>query len=99
MNIHPRPDLPDQAILDAILRADFGTFVALAFQIISPSDRYCHNWHIDAVAHALMQIHEGKCRRLIITQPPRSLKSICISVAFVAWLLGHNPSKRIACVS
>ena len=38
-------------------------------------------------------------KRLIITQPPRSLKSICTSVAFVAWSIGHDPSKRFACVS
>ena len=47
----------------------------------------------------LMQIHEGTNRRLIVTQPPRSLKSICTSVAFVAWSLGLDPSKRFACVS
>src|ERR1700746_3269935 len=31
--------------------------------------------------------------------PPRHLKSICASVAFPAWLLGHEPSKRIICAS
>lgn len=89
----------NQAILAAVLRQDLGTFVAKAFQTVSPGDRYLHNWHIDAVIHALMQVHAGTIRRLIITQPPRSLKSICASVAFVAWWLGHEPSKRFACVS
>ena len=46
-----------------------------------------------------MQIDHGQSRRLIITQPPRSLKSICTSVAFVAWSIGHDPTKRFACVS
>ena len=33
--------------------------------------------------------------------PPRNLKSICINVAWPAWLLGHNPSTKImtACYS
>jgi hypothetical protein len=31
--------------------------------------------------------------------PPRSLKSQLVSVAFVAWLLGHDPTLRIICVS
>jgi predicted phage terminase large subunit-like protein len=31
--------------------------------------------------------------------PPRSLKSITASVAFPAYVLGHDPSKRIICVS
>jgi predicted phage terminase large subunit-like protein len=89
----------DPAILSAVLRQDLGTFVAKVFQTVSPGDIYLHNWHIDAIVHALMQIKGGETHRLIITQPPRSLKSICISVGFVAWCLGHDPSKRFACAS
>jgi hypothetical protein len=36
---------------------------------------------------------------LIINIPPRNLKSICSSVALPAFLLGHNPTKKIICVS
>ncbi|MDH3581688.1 MAG: phage terminase large subunit [Hyphomicrobiales bacterium] len=92
-------ELSDKNFLDAALRRDLGTFIAKVFQTVSPGDRYLHNWRIDAVAHSLLQVHGGFERRLIITQPPRSLKSICTSVAFVAWSLGHDPSKRFACVS
>lgn len=88
-----------QALLRAALRQDLGTFIAKVFQTVSPGDRYLHNWHIDAIVHELMQVHRGKNRRLIVTQPPRSLKSICTSVAYVAWCLGHDPSMRFACVS
>ena len=38
-------------------------------------------------------------RRLNINVPPRSLKSILVSVALPAWLLGRDPSTRIMCVS
>ena len=89
----------DQALLAAILRQDLGTFVVKVFQTVSPGDLYLHNWHIDAIIYALLQVHDGDNRRLIVTQPPRSLKSICASVGFVAWSLGHDPSKRFACVS
>jgi len=41
----------------------------------------------------------GRSRRLIITVPPRSLKSICASVALPAFALGHDPTRRIICVS
>jgi predicted phage terminase large subunit-like protein len=91
--------LTDQAILMAVLRQDPGTFVAKVFQTVSPGDVYLDNWHIDAIVHQLMLVHGGSIRRLIITQPPRSLKSICASVAFVAWCLGHDPTKRFACAS
>lgn len=89
----------EDRLLAAILRRDLGTFIGKVFKTISPGDRYLANWHIDAVVHQLLQVHEGNNRRLIITQPPRSLKSICTSVAYVAWTLGHNPSKKFACVS
>src|SRR5262249_9995107 len=38
-------------------------------------------------------------QRLIITLPPRHLKSLLASVALPAWCLGHNPSAQILCVS
>jgi hypothetical protein len=88
-----------QVLLNAALRQDLGTFTAKVFQTVSPGDEYRHNWHIDAVVYQLMQIHAGYECRLIITQPPRSLKSICTSVAFAAWSLGQEPSMRIACAS
>ncbi len=31
--------------------------------------------------------------------PPRSLKSLAASVAYPAFVLGHDPTKRIICVS
>ena len=46
-----------------------------------------------------MRVHAGEVWRLLINQPPRSLKSICVSVAYVAWLLGHDPTRRVIVVS
>src|SRR6185503_3871556 len=53
----------------------------------------------EAITHALGGVFRGETKRLIITVPPRSLKSICASVAFPAFVLGHDPSRRIICVS
>ena len=44
-----------------------------------------------------MRLREVK--RLIINLPPRHLKSHCVSVAFIAWLLGHHPAKHVICAS
>jgi predicted phage terminase large subunit-like protein len=92
-------DVSDQVLLQAILRRDLATFIVKVFETLCPGDKYLHSWHLDAVVHALMQVYLGKDRRLVITQPPRSLKSICTSVALVAWWVGHDPCKRFACVS
>lgn len=86
-------------VLDAALREDFSSFLQKGFRVINPGRSYQHNWHIDAMAWHLQKCERGEIKRLIITVPPRSLKSIAVSVAFPAWLLGRDPSRRIVCVS
>lgn len=85
--------------LDVILRTDLTSFVRKVFTTVSPNDTFKPNWHIEAITHELARCHARDSKRLLITQPPRSLKSICTSVAFVAWALGHDPSLRFICVS
>lgn len=86
-------------LLDAATRQQLPTFIHRCFQTVSPGVRFLDNWHIEAIAHHLGLVQRGEIRRLIITMPPRSLKSICASVAFPGWLLGHDPTKRIICAS
>ncbi|MCC2646584.1 MAG: putative phage terminase protein, partial [Rickettsiaceae bacterium] len=57
------------------------------------------NWHIDLIADELETVENGDIKRLMINMPPRALKSVCVSVAWPAWLLGHNPSLRIIVAS
>ena len=91
--------MSDATVLGALLRSDLRYFVRKAFHTILPGTTYLPNWHIDAIVYELMRINAGEVNRLLINQPPRSLKSICVSVAFGAWLLGHDPSRRIIVVS
>lgn len=92
-------DTADPQVFAAILRTDLTAFVEKVFHTIAPGDDYIHNWHIEAITHELQRCRDGGTTRLLITQPPRSLKSICTSIAFVAWALGHDPSLRFICVS
>jgi predicted phage terminase large subunit-like protein len=66
---------------------------------LNPGATFLPNWHIEALAYHLELIRTGKIRRLIVNMPPRSLKSIISSVAFPAFVLGHDPSKRLIVVS
>ena len=83
----------------ALLRQDLSSFICRAFHELSPQTEYLHNWHIDLIASKLKDVADGKINRLIINIPPRNLKSICASVAFPAWLLGHYPHHKIICAS
>jgi hypothetical protein len=83
----------------AILRNDFYVFLERAFYGLNPDVQFMPNWHIELIASALERCRRGETKRLIIYVPPRSLKSHCASVAFPAWLLGHNPSAQVICAS
>ena len=91
--------LADAREVAAIIGSDLYSFVQASFPIVSGGNRFLHNWHIEAIAHELTAVIRGHTRRLIITVPPRSLKSICASVCLPAFVLGHDPSQRIICVS
>ena len=70
-----------QSTLGATLRQDFYSFVQSIFPVVETHHSFQPNWHIDAMCYRLQQVLQGEITRLIITVPPRSLKSICCSVA------------------
>lgn len=83
----------------ALYRQHLPSFVEKTFRTLEPGKAYHHNWHIDHICWRLSQVASGKIKRLIINVPPRSMKSITVSVAFTAWTLGRDPTKRIIAVS
>ncbi|MBT7953070.1 MAG: terminase, partial [Gammaproteobacteria bacterium] len=89
----------EHKIFDALLRDNLNAFIRKTFETVSTGDSFADNWHLQAIAYHLKLCAQGDIRRLIITIPPRSLKSISASVAFPAWLLGHDPTRKIICVS
>jgi predicted phage terminase large subunit-like protein len=84
---------------DALLRADLYSFVERAFYELNPETAFAPAWHIELIAAKLEACARGEVRRLIINLPPRHLKSHCISIAFVAWYLGHYAARHVICAS
>ena len=82
-----------------LLRRDLYAFTERCFYELNPTARFLPNWHIEVVVSELEACRGGEITRLIVNQPPRSLKSHCASVAFVAFLLGHDPTSQIICTS
>ena len=83
----------------ALLRFDLCAFIERCFYLLNPQTRFLMNWHIEVLAAKLMGCYEGRIRRLIINVPPRHLKSLSSSIAFIAWCLGKNPAMQIICAS
>lgn len=90
---------PPPEVLHAILRKDLASFIAKAFATVDSSQPYLHNWHIEVIADYLLRAYRREIKRLVITMPPRNLKSISASVGFVAWALGHDPKLRFITAS
>src|SRR5215471_4781910 len=82
-----------------ILRHDFAAFAHRAFLELNPQPRFEPNWYLEVLAAKLDDVRRGRCRRLIINIPPRHLKSHMASIAFPAWLLGHDPAKQVLAIS
>jgi predicted phage terminase large subunit-like protein len=91
--------MKEQAVLDALLRSDFKSFLHRCVLTLNPGSRFLPNAHIDAIAYLLERVRAGEVTRPIINMPPRYLKSIMVSVAFPAFLLGHNPRLKIFGIS
>ena len=86
-----------QAIIE-LARVNFLVFATQAFSLLH-DEPFQANWHIQAIARTLQQLHEAESARQIITMPPRTMKSFLGSVCFPAWLLGQNPAEKIICAS
>lgn len=82
-----------------ILRNDFTSFIERSFNELNPQTVFQSGEYIELLAATLEKCRTGQVKRLIINLPPRTLKSHAASVAFAAWLLGHDPSINIICAS
>jgi predicted phage terminase large subunit-like protein len=49
-------------------------------------------WHLEQVA-------SGQSKRLVVALPPRHAKTLLVSTAFPAWVLGHNPAAKFLLLS
>lgn len=89
-----------EAIVAAAQRSDLAYFLIKCFETLHPGEPPLQLvWYLRAICYALEQVKSGDRKRLIITVPPRHLKSVTTSVAFAAWLLGHNPAMKIMVAS
>jgi len=77
----------------ALLRQDLYLFIERCFCELNPTTTFKHNWHLEVLSSALEACRLKEKKRLIINEPPRSLKSHCTSVAFVhlCWVITQVP--------
>ena len=86
-------DLKRQIILDAIATQ---SPVGLA---LVDDDLYEVPKHLELLNQLLLDVADGKIKRLMVTVPPRHGKSELCSKYFPAWYLGTHPDDRIILTS
>lgn len=86
-------------VKNAVFRQSFSTFVQKCFYELNPSEKFINGMYIDLLCDQIQSMIEGENQKLIINLPPRYLKSVICSIALPAFILGHNPSAKIMCIS
>ncbi len=94
---HKKSETPK--VLKKLYTLDLKSFIAKSFETLHPQQKFIDNWHLDLIIEYLLAVEKKQIKRLLINMPPRSLKSFCISVAWPAWILANNPSKKIIVAS
>ncbi len=70
-------------------------FIRDAWRVVEPATPFLPNWHIDAISEHLEALTDLRIRRLLITMPPRHMKSLLASVIWPAWLWTFRPWLRM----
>jgi len=83
---------------DAIFRSEFFAFAQAAYHVLEPNKTLEPSWHHECIAQQLVE-STGKKTRKYINGPPRSFKSFLVSIAWVAFRLGHEPTHKFICAS
>jgi predicted phage terminase large subunit-like protein len=78
----------------ALLERSFSAFIAAAWHVIEPDTPYLPNWHVDAIADHIEAMCAGEIRNLLVTMPPRMMKSLGISVLLSPWRWITTPGER-----
>jgi hypothetical protein len=81
------------------LRTHFPSFLRATFHTLNPSQPFIPNWHMEALHEMIAHMEATPAARFIVNMPPRSLKSLSLTVAWSAFLLGRDPSTKIITAS
>ena len=78
-----------------VARDGLRAFIPQAWAILEgPSKPFVGGWHIDAICEHLMAVSKGDIKRLAISMPPRHMKSLSVSVFWLAWDWLNSPWRQ-----
>lgn len=78
----------------SLLSEDLYSFAKAAWPVVEPGVEFQDNWHLQVICAHLTAVSCGDIRDLIINIPPRSMKSLLISVIWPAWEWTNRPTRK-----
>ncbi len=85
--------------IDDAIRSSFLAFAIKAFGQLHPGKELVIHPYVRLLARHLDAVATGKRRRVVITLPPRHLKTFLASICLPAWILARRPSANILILS
>lgn len=85
---------PEDLAAAAAAEDSLREFVRQAWHVVEPATPYVHGWHLDAICDHLEAVSNHEIRNLLINIPPRHMKSLAVSVFWMAWMWIRNPAFR-----
>lgn len=82
--------IPIDTVDKVISEKSLAEFIKIMWPTMDPHE-YVHGWHIDAICEHAEAVINGEIRRLCVNIPPRHMKSLGLSVAFVPWVWLTKP--------
>lgn len=82
------------ALLTRLAERSLRAYVEQAWPILEPDVPFLPNWHIDLLAEYLEGVTAGEIRQLLINVPPRSMKSLLVSILWPTWEWIRRPGDR-----
>jgi predicted phage terminase large subunit-like protein len=83
----------------ALAEKSLAAYCKAAWDVIEPATNLKWNWHHDLICEYLTAVSMGQIKRLLINVPPRSMKSIIVSVCYPTWRWIRDPHRRFICAS
>jgi hypothetical protein len=103
---HKTTSGPASAEKGKVLELSLQEFVGQAWGILEPVSTLVWSWHLDLICEYLTLIKDGQFKAvcgdlegIIFNVPPRTMKSLLISVFFPIWVWTTRPSCRFMFVS
>ena len=88
-----RPSLIDEVDQELAARG-LREFVRQEWPVVEPATEFVSGWHLDAICEHLEAVTRGQIHRLLISVPPRHMKSLAVSVFWPCWEWITHPERR-----